>query len=152
MASPLLPLLDSTGYLSVGELSGDDEDDSNEAHNLSTMATSDYFYHHDDEQASSSSEAPATLNDSTQNRLISRSGRTRHLATSLNDTSTIDNKKNEKTFQSDMGLFNFPASNAHPIRIIPSELTIVSEILSTSPPATLSRTKRIKNPSLAGDW
>jgi hypothetical protein len=100
---------------------------------------------------SSSSEAPATLNDSIQNRPLSRSVRTHFLATSLNDTSKIKEKKNEKIFQSDMGIFNFPASNAQPIRIIPSELTIVSEILSTSPPATLSRTKKIKNPSLTGD-
>jgi hypothetical protein len=153
MTSPLLPLLDSTGYLSGGELSGDDEDDSNEEHyssNMPTNSTSDYFYHQSD-QISSSSEAPATLNDSTQNRLLSRSGRKHFLAASMNDTSTIDEKKNEKIFQSDIGTFNFPASNAQPIRIVPSDLTIVSEILSSSPPATLSRTKRIKNPSLAGD-
>jgi hypothetical protein len=150
-ASPLLPLLDSTGYLSIGELSGDDEDDSNEERSLSNIPTSDYFYHHDD-QASSSSESPATLNDSTQNRILSRSARKKVLATSLNDTSAIDNNKNEKMFQSDMAMFNFPASNAQPIRIVPSDLTIVSEILSSSPPATLSRTKRIKNPSLTGDW
>ncbi|CAF4367354.1 unnamed protein product [Rotaria sp. Silwood2] len=156
IASPLLPLLDSTGYLSVGELSGGDEDDSNEEHyssNIPTNPTSDYFYHHSD-QISSSSEAVATLNDSTRNRLLSRSGRTRYLTASLNDTSTIDDKKNEKVFQSDMGIFNFPASNAQPIRIVPSELTIVSEILSPSPPppaATLSRAKRIKNSSLTSD-
>lgn len=56
-------------------------------------------------------------------------------------------------FQSDTGIFNFPASNAEPIRTIPSELTIVSEILSSSPPppTTLSRTKRMKNASLTGD-
>ncbi|CAF3582304.1 unnamed protein product [Rotaria sordida] len=156
VASPLLPLLDSTGYLSVGELSGGDEDDSNEEHYSSTIPTnptSDYFYHQSD-QISSSSEALATLNDSTRNRLLSHSGRTRFLTASLNDTSTIDDRKNEKVFQSDMGMFNFPASNAQPIRIVPSDLTIVSEILSPSPPpttATLSRTKRIKNPSLTGD-
>jgi hypothetical protein len=71
--------------------------------------------------------------------------------TSLNDASINDEEKDETIFQSDTGIFNFPASNAQPIRTIPSELTIVSEILSTSPPATLSRTKRIKNPSLTGD-
>ncbi len=155
MASPLLALLDSTGYLSGGELSGGDDDDSNEEHHLSNIRmnhTSDYFYHQSD-QPSSSSEAPATLNDSTQNRLLSRSGRTCFLAGSLNDASDIHNIKNEKIFQSDMALFNFPASNAQPLRIVPSELTIVSEILSPSPPPSpLSPMKRIKNPSLAGDW
>jgi hypothetical protein len=135
-------------------LSGGDEDDSHEEQSLSNIPTnlaSDYFYHQSD-QASSSSEGPATLNDSTRNRVLSRGVRSQFLATSLNDTSVIDDKKNEKVFQSDMALFNFPASNAQPLRIVPSDLTIVSEILSSSPPATLSRTKRIKNPSLSGDW
>ena len=120
--------------------------------NIPLNRTNDYFYHPSD-QASSSSEAPATLNDSTQNRLLSRSGRTCLLAGSVNDTSYTSNKKNDKIFQSDIALFNFPASNAHPIRIVPSDLTIVSEILSPSPPpSSLSQTKRIKNPSLTGDW
>ncbi|CAF0847185.1 unnamed protein product [Adineta steineri] len=154
IASPLMPLLDSTGYLSVGELSGGDEDDSNEEHHSSNIhlnPMSEYFYHQSD-QASSSSDAPATLNDSTQNRLLSRSGRTSLLATSLTDTSNLSDRRNERIFQSDTKLFNFPASNAQPIRIVPSDLTIVSEIISTSPPPnSLSRTKRIKNPSLSGD-
>lgn len=122
----------------------------NDGHRLSHIPTNDYFYHQSD-QISSSSDAPATLNDSTQNRLLSRSGRTHFLTASLNDTSIFDEKKNDKMFQSDTALFNFPESNGQTVRIIPSELTIVSEILSTSPPATLSRTKRIKNPSLTGD-
>ncbi len=146
----MLPLFDSTAYLSGCELSDDDDDDSHHSSNLPPNVTNDYLFHQSD-QISSSSDAPATLNDSIQNHLLSRNGRTHHLTTSLNDTSIIDTKKSEKIFQSDTGIFNFPASNAQSIRIIPSELTIVSEILSTSPPATLSRTKRIKNPSLTGD-
>lgn len=153
IASPSSRLLDSTAYLSGAEIS--DEDDSNgEYHssNLPTNFTNDYFYHQSD-QISSSSEAPATLNDSIQNHLLSRSGRTYHLAASLNDTSAFEiEKPNEKMFQSDTGIFNFPASNAEPIRTIPSDLTIVSEILSSSPPpTTLSKTKRMKNASLIGD-
>jgi hypothetical protein len=156
IASPLIPLFDSTAYMSGGEFSDEDDDeddDSNMEHhqsNLPTNSTNDYLFHQSD-QISSSSDTPATLNDSTENHLLSRGARTRYLATSLNDTSAIDTKKSEKIFQSDTGLFNFPASNAQPVRIIPSDLTIVSEILSTSPPGTLSRTKRIKNPSLTGD-
>jgi hypothetical protein len=151
IASPLLPLIDSTGYLSVGELSSDDSTEENYSLNIPKNLSNDYFYHQQSDQNSLSSEAPPTLNDSTQNRLLARSGRTHFLTASLNDTSTIDEKQNENIFQSDTGLFNFPASNAQPIRIVPSDLTIVSEILSSSPPATLSRTKRIKNPSLTGD-
>lgn len=157
LASPLLPLLDSTGYLSVGELSGGDEDDSNEENqssNKPTNATSDYFFHQSD-QTSSASDALASLHDSTRNRPLSRSGRSRFLAASLNDTSKIYDNKNPKVFQSDTGIFNFPASNAQPIRIVPSDLTIVSEIISPPsppPPSSLSRSKKIKNPSLSGDW
>ena len=141
----------------MGELSGgddDDDDDSRGEHHYSNVPrdlASEFFFHPFD-QASSSSEAPATLNDSIQNRVLSRAGRSRYLAASLNDNSKIEENPNEKLFQSDTRLFNFPALNAQPVRIIPSELSIVSEILSTSPPATLSRTKRIKNPSLSGDW
>ena len=153
IASPSSRLLNSTVYLSGAELS--DEDDSNEDYHSSNIRPNfpnDYFYHQSD-QISSSSEAPATLNDSVQNHLLSRSGRAQHLAASLNDTSAFEvDKPHEKMFQSDTGIFNFPASNAEPIRTIPSDLTIVSEILSTSPPPnTLSRTKRIKNGSLTGD-
>ena len=154
ITSPHLPHFDSTGYLSVGELSGGDDDDSREEPQYSNQPrdlASEFFFHPFD-QASSSSEAPATLNDSIQNRLLSRAGRSRYMAVSLNDTSKIEENTHEKPFQSDTRLFNFPALNAQPVRIIPSDLTIVSEILSTSPPATLSRSKKIKNPSLSGDW
>ena len=151
--SPKPILFDSTGYLSVGELSGvDDEDDSQvEAHtsNFRRDSVSDYFLHQSD-QTSTSSEAPATLDDSIKNRVLSRSGWPRHLTASLNDTSKIVDHMNDKQFQSDTGLFNFPALNAQPIRTVPSDLTIVSEIISTSPSASLSRSKRIKNPSLSG--
>ncbi|CAF3288286.1 unnamed protein product [Rotaria socialis] len=152
-ASPLFPLLDSTGYLSVGELSGGDEYDSNEeqySSNIPTNSTSDYFYHQSDQI--SSSDDPATLHDSMRNRPLTRRGRAHFLTASLNDTSTIDDGKNGKVFQSDTGLFNFPASNAQPVRIVPSQLSIVSEMLPPSPPPpTLSRTKKVKNPSLTGD-
>ena len=148
-------MLDSTGYLSVGELSAADEDDSNEDPHSANMPLNpirNYFYHPSD-QASSSSDAPATLNDSIQNRLLSRSGRASYLAASMIDTSNLKEKTNDKIFQSDTGLFNFPASNAQPIRTMPSDLTIVSEILPSSPPqSALSKTKRVKNPSLSGDW
>ena len=153
MASPLLPVFDSTGYLSVGELSDGDEDDSNEDQQVSSEPrhlTSDYFYHPYD-HLSSSSETPATFNGSAQNHVLSRADRSRFLAASLNDTSVIGNRMGEKTFQSDTGIFNFPASNAQPVRTVPSELTIVSEILSPLPSRTMLRTKRMKNPSLSGD-
>ena len=147
-------MLDSTGYLSVGELSGADEDGSNEdlqSTYISTRPIQNYLFHLSD-QVSSSSDAPATLNDSIQNRLLSRSGRTSLLAASMIDTSALADRKNEKIFQSDTGLFNFPASNAEPIRTIPSDLTIVSEILPSSPPPTaVTKTKRVTNPSFSRD-
>lgn len=149
ITSSMFPF-DSMGYLSGGDLSNNEEDDSNEAFQISTLPTHDYFYHQSD-QISSASDGPATLNDSIENRLLSRSDRRHFLATSLIDTSTIEPKKSDKLFQSDMALFNFPESNAQPVRVIPSDLTIVSEIISTSPTTTLSRMKKIKNPSLAGD-
>lgn len=149
IASPMFPF-DSTGYLSGGELSNNEEDDSNEGFQISTLPTHEYFYHQSD-QLSSSSDGPATLNDSIENRLLSRSDRRHFLATSLIDTSTIEPKRADKLFQSDMAIFNFPESNAQPVRVIPSDLTIVSEIISTSPTTTLSRMKKIKNPSLTGD-
>lgn len=177
MASPQLRFFDSTGYLSAGDLSAGDDDDEEEEEEdgqdedqESNGSAADYRYamnHHyanipqdprheylylGSDQISSSSDAPATLNDSIQNRVLSRSDRTRHLAASLNDTSKIDEKNKNKLSQSDTGLFNFPALNAEPVRIIPSELSVVSEILSTSPTATLSRVKKMKTPSFSGDW
>jgi hypothetical protein len=154
IASPKLPRFDSTGYLSVGELSAGDDDDSHEEQPYISMprdATRNYFYSPSD-QASSSSEAPATLNDSIQNHVLSRVSRLHHRTGSLNDTCVAHNPVNVNLFQSDVDTFNFPALNAQPVRIIPSELSVVSEILSTSPPAALSSNKPIKTPSLTGDW
>jgi len=172
MTSPHYRLFDSTGYLSAADLSAgddDDDDDDEEEENQENQNESIGFYPeehpyanihrasinshplNDPDQISSSSDAPATLNDSIQNRVLSRSDRTRLLTASLYETSKIEENRSNQLSQSDTELFNFPALNAQPIRTIPSELSVVSEIISTSPTATLSRVKKLKTPSLSGD-
>ncbi|CAF1498208.1 unnamed protein product, partial [Didymodactylos carnosus] len=154
---------ETADYLSVNEITDDEVDE---------KPLNKYFYFDttkDDQTTTtiSSSDAPTSTNDSTRTHYLYTRDQTMGNVGQLITTSLCENRfpvteneenNDEKTkqhhqnnrhhFQSHQ-TFNFPALNQpQTIRTVPSELTIVSEIISPSPPPVLSKTRKIKNPSI----